>query len=115
MTAKDCGHHHDHRKTLYRNIFAALIALVLLVLLTILLIFLILRPTKPKFILIDATVYAFNICAPNFLTTTLQVSDNDGTSSWLVVAKAAPNSKISIIIYYFFKKKKKLYMMAPFY
>ncbi|XP_058196162.1 NDR1/HIN1-like protein 1 [Rhododendron vialii] len=74
MTVKDCGYHHDHRKTLYRNIVAALVAFVLLVLLTILLIFLILRPTKPKFILIDATVYAFNVSAPNFLTTTLQVT-----------------------------------------
>ncbi|KAL3354526.1 hypothetical protein AABB24_018931, partial [Solanum stoloniferum] len=65
MTEKDCSHHiDDERHNLQRRLITALIAFVTLILFTILLIFLILRPTKPHFILQDATVYAFNTSTP---------------------------------------------------
>lgn len=90
MTAKECGHHDDDdddRKKLYRHLFAALIGFIILVLFLILLIWLILRPTKPHFILQDATVYAFNLSgAANSLTTNLQVT----------LSSRNPNGRIGI-------------------
>ncbi|KAG8387437.1 hypothetical protein BUALT_Bualt02G0021300 [Buddleja alternifolia] len=74
MSAKECGHDDDHRKTLYRRLFAAFLGLIVLILFIILLIWLILRPTKPHFILQDATVYAFNTSVPNAVTTNLQIT-----------------------------------------
>ncbi|PSR86451.1 NDR1/HIN1-like protein [Actinidia chinensis var. chinensis] len=76
MSAKDCGNHHDHRKKLFRRLFLAFVGFTLLVLFLVLLIFLILRPTKPHFLLLDATVFAFNSTptTSNLLTTTLQVT-----------------------------------------
>ncbi|KAH0746766.1 hypothetical protein KY285_008423 [Solanum tuberosum] len=88
MTEKDCSHHiDDERHNLQRRLITALIAFVTLILFTILLIFLILRPTKPHFILQDATVYAFNTSTPfNFLTTNIQIT----------IASRNPNDKIGI-------------------
>ncbi|XP_073015661.1 NDR1/HIN1-like protein 1 [Primulina eburnea] len=74
MSAKDCGHHDDDRKAFHRRLWAALVSFIILILFLILLIWLILRPTKPHFILQDATVYAFNLTSPATLTTTLQVT-----------------------------------------
>ncbi|XP_047937679.1 NDR1/HIN1-like protein 1 [Salvia hispanica] len=75
MTSKDCGNHDDHhRKKLYRNIFLAAAAFAAAVLLAILLVWLILRPTKPHFILQDATVFAFNLSGPSLLTATFQIT-----------------------------------------
>ncbi|XP_073290673.1 NDR1/HIN1-like protein 1 [Primulina huaijiensis] len=75
MTAKDCGrNHHQYRKKLCRRLLASLLGFIVLALFLILLIYLILRPTKPHFILQDATVYAFNLSAANLLTTSLQVT-----------------------------------------
>ncbi|GFQ06936.1 protein yls9 [Phtheirospermum japonicum] len=74
MTTKDCGHHDEHRKRLHRRLLAGLISLVAAVLLTVLLVWLILRPTKPRFVLQDAAVYAFNLTPPNFLTANLQIT-----------------------------------------
>ncbi|GAB4824628.1 hypothetical protein Ancab_007500 [Ancistrocladus abbreviatus] len=87
MTVKDCGHHECHRKRLYRGIFAGILAFIVLILFIILLIWLILRPTKPQFILQDATVYAFNVSQqPNLLTTTLQVT----------ISSRNPNDRIGV-------------------
>ncbi|KAH6773003.1 Late embryogenesis abundant hydroxyproline-rich glycoprotein family [Perilla frutescens var. hirtella] len=86
MTAKDCGHHHDERKKLYRRLFAGALGFVIVVLFLILLIWLILRPTKPHFVLQDATVFAFNLSGGNTLTTTVQVT----------LAARNPNDRIGI-------------------
>ncbi|XP_060169911.1 NDR1/HIN1-like protein 1 [Lycium barbarum] len=88
MTEKDCGHHHDEEpNNPLRRLIAALIGFVILILFIILLIWLILRPTKPHFILQDATVYAFNTSAPfNFLTTNVQIT----------IASRNPNGRIGI-------------------
>ncbi|KAL2240046.1 NDR1/HIN1-like protein 1 [Sesamum indicum] len=74
MTAKDCGHHEDDRRKLYRRLFAAFLGFVVAVLFIILLVWLILRPTKPHFVLQDVTVYAFNVTPPNFLTSNFQMT-----------------------------------------
>ncbi|KAH6789745.1 Late embryogenesis abundant hydroxyproline-rich glycoprotein family [Perilla frutescens var. frutescens] len=86
MTAKDCGHHDDERKKLYRRLFAGALGFVIVVLFLILLIWLILRPTKPHFVLQDATVFAFNLSGGNTLTTTVQVT----------LAARNPNDRIGI-------------------
>lgn len=86
MSAKDCGHHDEERHKLHRRLFAALVGFIILILFIILLIFLILRPTKPHFILQDATIYSFNISSPNFLTTNFQIT----------LASRNPNDKIGI-------------------
>ncbi|KAL1557575.1 NDR1/HIN1-like protein 12 [Salvia divinorum] len=88
MTAKDCGHEDDERKKLYRRLSTAAAFFFLLVLFLILLIWLILQPSKPRFVLQDATVFAFNLSAANTLTTTVQVT------------LAARNSNQRIGIYY---------------
>ncbi|KAJ8440492.1 hypothetical protein Cgig2_022933 [Carnegiea gigantea] len=74
MTSKDCGHDDDDRRDQLRRLVGGIVAAIILILLVILLIWLILRPTKPRFILQDATVYAFNVSQPNLLTTTFQVT-----------------------------------------
>lgn len=76
MTAKDCGHHHEGREKLHRHILYGVAAFVVLVLFIIFLVWVILRPTKPAFILRDATVFAFNVSAspPFALSTTMQIT-----------------------------------------
>ncbi|KAH7554160.1 hypothetical protein ACOSP7_028815 [Xanthoceras sorbifolium] len=86
MSAKDCGQHGDRRRRLFRRIIAGILIFLLIALITILLVWAILRPTKPKFILQDATVYAFNVSSPNFLTSNFQVT----------LSSRNPNDKIGI-------------------
>ncbi|KAF5744907.1 protein YLS9 [Tripterygium wilfordii] len=86
MTEKDCSHHEDKRQRLYRRIFAALLALIIIILFIIFLVWIILRPTKPRFVLQDATLYSVNLSEPNMLTTTMQVT----------VSSRNPNERISI-------------------
>ncbi|KAL1298827.1 hypothetical protein HN51_043121 [Arachis hypogaea] len=82
MSKKECPHHDDDdNHQLNRQILAGILGFIFLVLLVIFLIWIILRPTKPRFILQDATVYTFNfsttgaaIPTPNTLTTTMQVT-----------------------------------------
>ncbi|OWM69033.1 NDR1/HIN1-like protein 1 [Punica granatum] len=95
MTAKDCSHHDEEWEALRRRAFMFLVGLVALVLFIILLVFLVLRPSKPAFILRDATVYEFNATSlsgtpgPNFLTIDMQVT----------LSSRNPNDRIGI--YYF--------------
>ncbi|KAG9129009.1 hypothetical protein Leryth_014760 [Lithospermum erythrorhizon] len=75
MSDKECGHHEEEKKKkLLHHILAGVAAFTLLILLTILLVYLILRPTKPRFILRDITVYAFNVSSPTLLTSNLQTT-----------------------------------------
>ncbi|KAI4300564.1 hypothetical protein L6164_033930 [Bauhinia variegata] len=74
MSVKECEHHKDKRRKIFRRIFSGILIFLFIVLLTILIIWLILRPSKPSFILQDVTVYAFNATVPNFLTSNFQVT-----------------------------------------
>lgn len=86
MSVKDCGHHEHEERKLFRRPFVAFLAFIVLILFIILLVWLILRPTKPRFILQDATVYAFNVSAPNFLTSNFQIT----------LSSRNPNDRIGI-------------------
>ncbi|KAL9416587.1 hypothetical protein AB3S75_039723 [Citrus x aurantiifolia] len=90
MSEKDCGHSHDDKKKLVRLILYAVGGLIIVVLLIIFLFWAITRPSKPSFILQDATLYAFNLSTgpspPNALTTNLQVT----------ITTRNPNDKIGI-------------------
>ncbi|XP_021720549.1 NDR1/HIN1-like protein 1 [Chenopodium quinoa] len=74
MTSKDCGHDDDDRKGAFHRLIGGILTFIVLVLLVVFIIWLVLRPTKPRFVLQDATVYAFNVTAPNLLTATFQVT-----------------------------------------
>ncbi|XP_011046866.1 PREDICTED: protein YLS9-like [Populus euphratica] len=69
---KDCGHHHHHKR--FRPLYAGILTFLLIVLTGSLSVWAILRPSKPKFILQDATVYAFNVSYPNYITSNFQVT-----------------------------------------
>ncbi|KAK4582636.1 hypothetical protein RGQ29_025725 [Quercus rubra] len=84
--AKDCGNHGKTRRTQARRCCACLLVFNFILLLTILLVWAILQPTKPKFILQDATVYAFNVSSPNLLTSSFQVT----------LLSRNPNDKIGV-------------------
>ncbi|XP_021715674.1 NDR1/HIN1-like protein 1 [Chenopodium quinoa] len=74
MTSKDCGHDDDDRKGAFHRLIGGILTFIVLFLLVVFIIWLVLRPTKPRFVLQDATVYAFNVTAPNLLTATFQVT-----------------------------------------
>ncbi|KAF5751697.1 protein YLS9 [Tripterygium wilfordii] len=86
MCVKKCGHYETKRERLCRRIVSALLAITIIMLIIIFLVWIILRPTKPRFILQDATLYSLNISGPNVLTTSLQVS----------VSSRNPNERIGI-------------------
>ncbi|KAJ6923998.1 hypothetical protein NC652_017344 [Populus alba x Populus x berolinensis] len=71
---KDCGNHGHKRRRFVRLLFAVILTFLLIALIVILLVWAILRPSKPKFILQDATVYAFNVSYPSFITSNFQVT-----------------------------------------
>ncbi|XP_018859037.1 NDR1/HIN1-like protein 1 [Juglans regia] len=71
----DCGHHGHKRRKIFKRICAGILIFNLVVLVTVLIVWAILQPSKPRFVLQDATVYAFNVSSPpNFLTSTFQVT-----------------------------------------
>ncbi|KAE8666105.1 hypothetical protein F3Y22_tig00112508pilonHSYRG00009 [Hibiscus syriacus] len=74
MSAKDCSHNSKSRRKLFRRIIAGILIFLLIVLITILIIWAILRPSKPRFILQNATAYGFNASVPNILTSSFQVT-----------------------------------------
>ncbi|KAK4773607.1 hypothetical protein SAY87_028626 [Trapa incisa] len=91
------GHHDEERQALHRRIFTFIIGFLVLILLTIFIVFLILRPSKPSFILQDATVYEFNASSslpvaaaaspdPSFLNSNIQTT----------VSSRNPNDRIGI-------------------
>ncbi|KAG1331737.1 NDR1/HIN1-like protein 1 [Cocos nucifera] len=87
MSAKDGDNHGPcKRLNLYRRVFACLLGFLILILLVILIIWLVLRPSKPKFLLEDASVSQFDLSDPNFLSTTVQVT----------ISSRNPNDRIGI-------------------
>ncbi|KAL2900050.1 NDR1/HIN1-like protein 1 [Bienertia sinuspersici] len=86
MSVKDCGHHEDRKKIIIKRIIAGVLAFIVLVLLTILIIWAVLKPSKPSFVLQDATLYSFNLTTPAQLTSIFQVT----------VQARNPNDKIGI-------------------
>ncbi|CAL5361780.1 unnamed protein product [Camellia sinensis] len=75
----------EKRKTL-RRICSGVLILSLIILVIVLLIWAILRPKKPDFVLQDATAYAFNVTAPNLLTSNILVT----------IESRNPNDKIGV-------------------
>lgn len=88
MSKKDCGNHESYyRHKLYRRIFACLLSLIIIVLFIILVIWLVLRPTKPKFLLQDTSIYEFNLTADsNILSSNIQIT----------ISSRNPNDRIGI-------------------
>ncbi|PKA66814.1 Putative syntaxin-24 [Apostasia shenzhenica] len=87
MPKKDCGNHGSYyRHKLYRRIFACVLSLIILVLFVILVIWLVLRPTKPKFLLQDVSVYQFDLSGTNSLSSNLQIT----------ISSRNPNDRIGI-------------------
>ncbi|KAB2013301.1 hypothetical protein ERO13_D09G131500v2 [Gossypium hirsutum] len=86
MSAKECGHHGKGHNKFRRRLLFGILFFILIVLITVLLIWAILRPSKPRFILQDTTVYGFNASVPNFLTSSFQVT----------VSSRNPNDRIGI-------------------
>lgn len=75
MSSKDCGHH-DHDKEKLRLILVIITVFIALVLFIVFLVWIILLPTKPRFVLQEATVYVFNVSTtePSTLTTSMQIT-----------------------------------------
>ncbi|AEC09183.1 NDR1/HIN1-like protein 12 [Arabidopsis thaliana] len=87
MTTKDCGNHGGGGGGgTASRICGVIIGFIIIVLITIFLVWIILQPTKPRFILQDATVYAFNLSQPNLLTSNFQIT----------IASRNRNSRIGI-------------------
>ncbi|XP_054813196.1 NDR1/HIN1-like protein 1 [Prosopis cineraria] len=88
MAVKECGHHDQDDNRLVRLVVAGVATFIILILFVIFLIWVILRPSKPHFILQDATLFAFNLSSspatptaieppsltPNTITITMQVT-----------------------------------------
>ncbi|CAE6088155.1 unnamed protein product [Arabidopsis arenosa] len=92
MTSKDCGSHHSHssscNRKIIRRVICPIIIILFIILLVILLVWAILQPSKPRFILQDATVFNFNVSGnpPNLLTSNFQMT----------LSSRNPNDKIGI-------------------
>ncbi|KAL3326941.1 hypothetical protein AABB24_037585 [Solanum stoloniferum] len=86
MSVKECTHHKDKKRKLVRRLFAGILIFLFVVLLTILLVWAILQPKKPRFILQDATIFNFNVSAPNIFSTSIQVT----------IYARNPNDKIGV-------------------
>uniref|UniRef100_A0A5B6Z8L1 Late embryogenesis abundant protein LEA-2 subgroup domain-containing protein n=1 Tax=Davidia involucrata TaxID=16924 RepID=A0A5B6Z8L1_DAVIN len=87
MSEKQCSEHRrNKRRRLFKRCCAGLLIFNFILLFLILIIWAILQPKKPRFILQDATVFAFNVSSPNFLTSNIQVT----------IYSRNPNNKIGI-------------------
>ncbi|GMH23149.1 hypothetical protein Nepgr_024992 [Nepenthes gracilis] len=74
MSEKDCGHQSDVKRKRIRRFLSGLLIFLFIVLLAVLITWAILQPTKPQFIIQDATVFAFNLSAANLLTAVFQIT-----------------------------------------
>ncbi|KAF7851916.1 hypothetical protein BT93_L1630 [Corymbia citriodora subsp. variegata] len=86
MSVKDCGKHHSKWPPRLKRFAIGLLIFNFILLLIILLAWAIIQPHKPRFILQDVTVYAFNASVPNFLTSNFQVT----------IYSRNPNDKLGI-------------------
>ncbi|XP_059462950.1 NDR1/HIN1-like protein 1 [Corylus avellana] len=86
MTSKTCPSHAHRRRRFFRRLCASILVLAFIILVVVLIVWAVLQPNKPRFILQDATVYAFNLSAPNMLTSNFQVT----------LSSRNPNDKIGI-------------------
>ncbi|KAH7853619.1 hypothetical protein Vadar_004779 [Vaccinium darrowii] len=84
--SKECDYHSGKWKRILRRVFAGLLIFFFIVLVIFLITWAILQPKKPQFVLQDATVYALNVSAPNFVSTTIS----------LTISSRNPNDKIGI-------------------
>lgn len=75
MSSKDCGHH-DHVKARHHLILTIIAVFIALFLFVVFLVWIILLPTKPRFVLQEATVYVFNVSTtdPSTITTSMQIT-----------------------------------------
>lgn len=97
MTTKDCGHHEEESRQLLRRVIAAILGFIILILFIIFLVWIILRPTKPRFVLQDATVYAFNLSSTGFTPSPTAPTPNTLTLTMQVTLSAFnPNNRIGI-------------------
>jgi len=83
---KECSHHKGRRHKRLRRCCAGILIFNFILLIIILLIWAILQPKKPQFIIQDATIYAFNVSAPNIITSSIQVT----------IYSRNPNDKIGV-------------------
>uniref|UniRef100_A0A7N0RFH6 Late embryogenesis abundant protein LEA-2 subgroup domain-containing protein n=1 Tax=Kalanchoe fedtschenkoi TaxID=63787 RepID=A0A7N0RFH6_KALFE len=78
MSEKYCDEHDDDSGSFRKKLCSFLGVLLLLILLTIFLVWAILRPSKPRVVLQDATIYSFSLASspagPNYLNATIQVT-----------------------------------------
>ncbi|KAI7984997.1 NDR1/HIN1-like protein 1 [Camellia lanceoleosa] len=86
MSMKMWSHPMDERRKKLQRICGGVLILSFIILVIVFLICAILQPKKPDFVLQDATVYAFNITAPNFLTSKILVP----------ITSRNPNDKIGV-------------------
>ncbi|XP_031479125.1 NDR1/HIN1-like protein 1 [Nymphaea colorata] len=86
MTKADCGQHDDEKKKLYRRIIWVVLIFLGLVLLTILIIYLVLLPSKPSFVLQDASVVQMKATGPGLITSAIQAT----------IVAHNPNNRIGI-------------------
>ncbi|KAK8513358.1 hypothetical protein V6N13_002103 [Hibiscus sabdariffa] len=85
MTAKECGHH-DSDEQRAKRITVAIVGFLVVLGIVVFLVWAILHPDKPRFTLQDVTIYAFNLTAPNLLTSNMQIT----------LSSHNPNDKIGI-------------------
>ncbi|KAA8518500.1 hypothetical protein F0562_015974 [Nyssa sinensis] len=87
MTEKGCSEHRkNRRRKRIRQCCAGLLIFNFILLVLILIIWAILQPRKPRFVLQDATIFAFNVSSPNYLTSNIQIT----------IYSRNPNDKIGI-------------------
>ncbi|XP_047332271.1 NDR1/HIN1-like protein 1 [Impatiens glandulifera] len=83
---KECSHHKGNRNKKFRRIFSGFLIFCFIILVIFLIILAVLQPHKPQFIIQDATIFNFNVSAPNLLSSNLQIT----------VISHNPNDKIGI-------------------
>ncbi|MBA0558045.1 hypothetical protein Golob_015082 [Gossypium lobatum] len=71
--ADDCGRH-DDKQQLAKRVAVAIFGFLIVFAIVVFLVWAILHPTQPHFILQDVTIYAFNLTAPNYLTSNMQIT-----------------------------------------
>ncbi|MBA0650607.1 hypothetical protein Goklo_018003 [Gossypium klotzschianum] len=71
--ADDCGRH-DDKQQLAKRVAVAIFGFLIVFAIVVFLVWAILHPIQPHFILQDVTIYAFNLTAPNYLTSNMQIT-----------------------------------------